>query len=223
MKYASICLMLLLLIIPACTKSGTATQVNKGTEVVADDAAAIVKKVLDSNAVQPAVDLKNPKSMVLETKPRAANIVKAEQEMAINCVQKFIEYAAKNGIDTALVELTKSRSGAFSSYIPTTYCYGAILTKVGGKMKIIAHLTSPDFVGIEVDTNSWADLTGWLFLKEAFTVLESGKTNQVNLENVYWKDPAWITDKPSRFSAYNRSFTINNTVYMAHFSTWQDE
>lgn len=222
MKYASLVLVCLLLLLPACTKGAAGTQgkAEDQNAVKADDP---VQKIINENATRSAAAIKNPKTMTLETKPRPVADVTAEDNLAKTCGQQFLEYAAKNGVSAALSEMTKSRNGAFANYLPKTYTYNAVLVKTGSLWKIVAHATSPDYVGLEVDLDKWKDLTDWLYLKEIVAQFEAGKSNQVIAENIYWKDPGWAGEKVARFLAYNRFYTLEGNTYWMHNTTWVDE
>lgn len=170
----------------------------------------------------------NPYTPGADVKPRSAAVVAAEKKMAQEAVKAIDAYAKANGIDKAIVEVNKGRSGAFAKSIPATPVYLAI-TKMKGTTagSIVGHII-PAFVGFEIpDLSAFKDNTNWAYDTELFT--KGGKGSfEGTIEGVLWSDPEWQKGKKCLMIAYNKVQAYKNTAgqtdnYWTYFAIWLEE
>lgn len=216
----------LFFVMPSCGKSenkpADKTDDSKVTEMQekTDDMGG---RFLKENVLKKTITSKNPNTMAVESRSRSAAKIESEKKLAEKFAEEFIDFVAKNSLENAFEEVTKARDGVFGSLLPETYFYLPVFKQVKEKSIIMAHGTNKDFVGVELNSDEAADISGWKFLKEAVIKAESENTNSVWVENVYWKDPSWADNNSARFSAYNRFFSSEGELYWIHYSIWLDE
>ena len=217
----SLMIFILIFVLPGC---------NKGNETVSDSTQTggnDTKTVKEDNSNQPIIAenklmrqlvFKNPNTMELGTTRRTAVSIENEKKAIMQLAVKFLESVSKNGLDMTLEEVNKSRDGKFGEYLLGPYFYFAILQKSKDVIWTIkAHGTSRDFIGVDIDTTQWQDLTEWKYFVEPITKVAAGETNNLWIENVYWKDPNWAGGEPVIFDAYERFYKIGNEEYLLHF------
>jgi uncharacterized protein (UPF0333 family) len=228
MKYLSAIILILIMVLSftlsGCSKSDSGNaqpaenQANTATSAQTDKA----QQILEANARQPVVVISNPNSMDLTTQPIADSELASEKKMVEELGEMIVDAVAKKGIDYAVEEVNKSRAGAFKAKIfPEKYFYLSFLQKIDGLWTIIAHGTSTDFIGVKIGLDTWADRSGWTYLKA--TEAKSTASNFIYTNNVYWSDPQWAGGELARFDAYSRFFQVDDNEYWVYFSIWKDK
>ena len=144
----------------------------------------------------------------METKPRDPAVIEAEKKLLVEAAQTIAEYAKANGAEQAGAEITKGKDGAFAQY-----------HNIGGqfRMMIMAYFPSDSsiqfmfqghnlftsMVGMKMNLNDFADLSGWKFGMEYYNVTFSPE-GRGWVDNIFWTDELWANNKVVRYIAYNQ-------------------
>jgi hypothetical protein len=183
-----------------------------------------VKNVIEENKLKQLIVIENPNTMDLETTIRSASVIKAEKQKVEGLAEKILTSISDVGIDATMEEINKSTQGAFKDDLAGPFYYCAILRQIDEQVLVIsAHATSRDYIGVEVNADKWQDLTGWKYFEEPMRKLDSGETNRIWIEGVYWKDPNWASGKPVQFDAYERFYKVGNENYLLHYCLFLQE
>lgn len=225
MKYlTTFIIIILILTFTSCGKQRPVTDDTGKLETVKIEKDDPVQKILDANKLKNLMILNNPNSMDLETIPRDTATIAAEEKVIEQLAEKFLKYVAENGLDAALEEVNKAKNGVFKDDLVGPYFYLPILKKTSDRIyTIIAHATSRDFIGVELHLDKWSDLTGWKYINDAVQKVESGVTNAVWMNYIYWKDPNWANNKIVRLTVYERFYKVNNEDYIFHYCLFINE
>jgi hypothetical protein len=221
--FAALSLVLILLVF-SCEKNNSLNTNNAMASLSTNDQPTTNQKLITDNRLQTLVTVNNPNTMKTETQPREKTIIDAGKQLVEKTAEKVVEYIAQYGIEATNTEITKSKAGAFKDYFHNTYSYMALLKKKENNLwTIAAHGTKPDVVGVELNFEKWKDLSGWQYMLEAGKRFDTGETNRIWVNNIYWKDPAWADGKPVRFSAYYRLINVGDEQYSFYYNVWLDE
>lgn len=191
---------------------------------------ALLLSLLSAGGLFAEVVVKNPNSYTpaADEKPRPSAVVASEKKMAQEAVKAIDEYAKAHGIDAAIAEVNKGRSGAFGKFIPKTPLYLAI-TKMKGTTAgtIVGHII-PAFVGFEIpDLTAFKDNTNWAYDSELFAKGGKGSFDGV-IEGILWSDPEWQKGKKCLMVAYNKVQAYKNAAgqtdnYWTYYAIWLEE
>ena len=171
----------------------------------------------DENNPKPIVTIPNPNTRKIQTKPRPAAEIAADKKLVEEGAEEILKYMVKNGRDMTLEEIGKGKSGAFGSYIQSIHNYFSLNEIINGTLTIVGH-TVPAYVGFELDSNQFADLSGWLYWKA--TEEKIGVSNRIWTTNVYWNDVQWANGAECTMDNYTRVFKFDGNEYWYYNNVW---